>query len=117
MIAAEDIVPRAEIKLEQRCVAAQSCVLEPPCVHSPGRRCVSGRMPQRVVDMYRQWQSSSLPNPLNHPFTAQAGHDLCVEVKARADGGNPLLVLRLSLAVRSPTRELLNFGSIRKLVG
>jgi hypothetical protein len=60
---------------------------------------------------------SSLPNPLNHPFTAQAGHDLCVEVKARADGGNPLLVLRLSLAVRSPTRELLNFGSIRKLVG
>ena len=37
-------------------------VLEPPCVHSPGRQGVSGRMPQHV-DMHRERQPRSLASP------------------------------------------------------
>jgi hypothetical protein len=40
-------------------------VLEPPCVHPPGRQCISGRMPQHV-DMHRERQPSGFSSPFNH---------------------------------------------------
>jgi hypothetical protein len=40
-------------------------VLEPPCVHSPGRQCVSGRM-------HRERQPSSLASPFYHASNAHA---------------------------------------------
>jgi hypothetical protein len=45
-------------------------VLEPPCIHPPGRQCISRRMPQHV-DMDRERQPGSLASPFNHaPITA-----------------------------------------------
>jgi hypothetical protein len=40
-------------------------MLEPSGIHSSGRQCVSGRMPQHV-DMHREQQSSGLASPFNH---------------------------------------------------
>jgi hypothetical protein len=50
-------------------------VLEPSCVHSPARQCVSGRMPQHV-DMHREWQPSGFPSTLNHASNAHAAEGL-----------------------------------------
>jgi hypothetical protein len=50
-------------------------VLEPPCIHSPGRQCVARQMPQHV-DMYRERQPSSLAGPLNHASDAHPAEGL-----------------------------------------
>jgi hypothetical protein len=50
-------------------------VLEPSCVHSPARQCVSGRMPQHV-DMHREWQPSGFPSTLNHASNAHPSERL-----------------------------------------
>ena len=44
-------------------------VLEPPCVHSPGRQSVSGRVAEHV-DVDRERQPSGLASPLDHASNA-----------------------------------------------
>ena len=50
-------------------------VLEPPCVHSPGRQCVSHLMPQHV-DMHRERQPSGFSSPFNHASDAHPAERL-----------------------------------------
>ena len=50
-------------------------MLEPPCIHSPGRQCVSRRMPQHV-DMHRERQPSGFSSPLNHASDAHPAERL-----------------------------------------
>jgi hypothetical protein len=45
-------------------------VLEPPCVHSPGRQCISGRIPQHMLVMDRERQASGLACRLNRASNA-----------------------------------------------
>ena len=45
-------------------------VLEPPCVHSPGRQCISGRIPQHMLVMDRERQAMALACRLNHASNA-----------------------------------------------
>jgi hypothetical protein len=45
-------------------------VLEPSGIHSPGRQCLSRRMPQHV-DVHPERQPSSLASPLDHASNAQ----------------------------------------------
>ena len=49
--------------------------MEPACVHSPGRQCISRRMPQHV-DMDRERQASGFRGPLNHASDAHAAEGL-----------------------------------------
>jgi hypothetical protein len=46
-----------------------------PYHNSPGRQCVSGRMPQHV-DMHRERQPSGLASPFNHPSNAHPAERL-----------------------------------------
>ena len=67
-------------------------VLEPPCVHSPGRQCVSGRMPQHV-DMHRERQPGSLASPLDHASNAHAAEGLTALIDEDVGPLGPVFLL------------------------
>jgi hypothetical protein len=67
-------------------------VLEPPCIHSPGRQCVSGRMPQHV-DMHRERQPSGFPGPLNHASDAHAAEGLATLIDEDVGPLDPVSLL------------------------
>ena len=80
-------------------------VLEPPCVHSPGRQCVSGGMPQHV-DMHREWQPSSLASPLDHASNAHPAERLAALIDEDVGRLDPVGLLL-------PVQELRPFTSSR----
>jgi SAM domain (Sterile alpha motif) len=67
-------------------------MLEPACVHSPGRQCVSGRMPQHV-DMDRKRQPSGFPSPLNHACNAHPAQRLAALIDEYVGGLGPVCLL------------------------
>jgi hypothetical protein len=66
-------------------------VLEPSCVHSPGRQCVSGRMPKHVdVDRERQ---PSLASPLYHASDTHPPEGLAALIDEHVGGLDPVSLL------------------------
>jgi hypothetical protein len=62
-------------------------VLEPPCVHPPGRQCVSGRI------MDRERQPSGFPSPFNHASNAHPAEGLTTFVDEDVGRLNPVGLL------------------------
>jgi hypothetical protein len=67
-------------------------VLEPACVHSSGRQCVSRRMPQHM-DMHWERQPSSLAGPFNHASNAHPAEGLAALVDEDVGRLNPVRLL------------------------
>ena len=67
-------------------------VLEQPCIHPPGRQCISRRMPQHV-DMYRERQPSGFPGPLNHACNPHAAEGLATLIDEDVGPLDPVSLL------------------------
>ena len=67
-------------------------MLEPPCVHSPGRQRVSGRMPQHV-DVHGERHPSSLASPFNHACDAHPAERLAALIDEYVSPLDPVSLL------------------------
>ena len=67
-------------------------VLEPPGIHSPGRQCISGRMPQHV-DMDRKRQPSGFASPFNRASNARAPERLAALIDEDVSRLSPVRLL------------------------